>query len=226
MGHSALRTYVMGERAFTETANDDDLTRMCALVQDALRAGAIGFSTSRTHNHITADERPVASRVADWHEVRAIVNAMGELNAGIFEIAGETTGRDPRARARVFRSLEESRGRVACADHVRHVLGARCARSVAAVLRSGRRDRRGRRPHGDPGALARVERVVVVRRQHAVRQVGRVERHPLRCRSRSRRRSCAIRRSNARSSTSRRRRTKDRASSAPRRDRRIGTGSI
>ncbi len=96
MGHSALRTYVMGERAFTETANDADLARMCGLVQDALRAGAIGFSTSRTHNHITADERPVASRVADWREVRTIVNAMGELNAGIFEIAGETPGRDPR----------------------------------------------------------------------------------------------------------------------------------
>jgi N-acyl-D-aspartate/D-glutamate deacylase len=95
MGHSALRTYVMGERAFTDAANDDDLARMCGLVQDALRAGAIGFSTSRTHNHITADERPVASRVADWREVRAIVNAMGDLNAGIFEIAGETVGRDP-----------------------------------------------------------------------------------------------------------------------------------
>jgi N-acyl-D-aspartate/D-glutamate deacylase len=96
MGHSALRTYVMGERAFTEPANDADLARMCGLVQDALRAGAIGFSTSRTHNHITADERPVASRVADWREVRTLVNAMGELNAGIFEIAGETPGRDPR----------------------------------------------------------------------------------------------------------------------------------
>ncbi len=95
MGHSALRTYVMGERAFTEAANDDDLKKMCALTKDALKAGAIGFSTSRTHNHITADERPVASRVADWREVRAIVNAMGELNAGIFEIAGETVGRDP-----------------------------------------------------------------------------------------------------------------------------------
>ena len=95
MGHSALRTYVMGERAFSETANDDDLKRMRALVQEALKAGAIGFSTSRTHNHITADERPVASRVADWREVRSIVNAMGELNAGIFEIAGETVGRDP-----------------------------------------------------------------------------------------------------------------------------------
>ena len=107
MGHSALRTYVMGERAFTDTANDTDLARMCALVKDALNAGAIGFSTSRTHNHITADERPVASRVADWREVRAIVNAMGELNAGIFEIAGETPGRDPQRIREYFDRLRD-----------------------------------------------------------------------------------------------------------------------
>ena len=107
MGHSALRTYVMGERAFTETANDDDLKNMCALTKDALMAGAIGFSTSRTHNHITADERPVASRVADWREVRAIVNAMGELNAGIFEIAGETVGRDPERVREYFDRLKD-----------------------------------------------------------------------------------------------------------------------
>jgi N-acyl-D-amino-acid deacylase len=107
MGHSALRTYVMGERAFSETANDDDLKRMRALVQEALKAGAIGFSTSRTHNHITADERPVASRVADWREVRSIVNAMGELNAGIFEIAGETVGRDPQRVREYFDRLKD-----------------------------------------------------------------------------------------------------------------------
>jgi N-acyl-D-aspartate/D-glutamate deacylase len=106
LGHSALRTYVMGERAFSETANDADLQRMCTLVKEALQAGAIGFSTSRTHNHITADERPVASRVADWREVRALVNAMGELNAGIFEIAGETPGRDPQRIREYFDRLK------------------------------------------------------------------------------------------------------------------------
>ena len=95
IGHSAVRTHVMGERAFTDAASEDDLERMCDAVQEALQAGAIGFSTSRTPNHITADDRPVASRVAEWSEVRAIVNAMGDINAGVFEIAGETTGRDP-----------------------------------------------------------------------------------------------------------------------------------
>lgn len=95
IGHSALRTYVMRERAFTEQATDDELRRMRHEVQTAVRAGAIGFSTSRTYNHVTSDDRPVASRVADWDEVRSLVNAMGETGAGIFEIASETPGRRP-----------------------------------------------------------------------------------------------------------------------------------
>lgn len=93
IGHSALRTYVMGERAFTEQATGDELRRMAGVVTEAIRAGAIGFSTSRTFNHMTSDDRPVASRIADWSEVRALVNAMGELGAGIFEIANEAPGR-------------------------------------------------------------------------------------------------------------------------------------
>ena len=95
IGHSALRTHVMGERAFTEQATEDELAAMARAVKEAVAAGAIGFSTSRTPNHITADDRPVASRVAHWSEVEHIVNAMGETGKGIFEIAGESPGRDP-----------------------------------------------------------------------------------------------------------------------------------
>ena len=95
IGHSAVRTYVMGERAFTEPASAADLARMTALVQEAVRAGAMGFTTSRSPNHQTADHKPVASRVAAWDEVQAIVRAMGETGAGLFEIASERTGPDP-----------------------------------------------------------------------------------------------------------------------------------
>ena len=95
IGHSALRTYTMGERAFEEEANEDEVKHMQALVKEAMHAGAIGFSTSRTFNHTTADDRPVASRLANWEEVRAIVNAVGETGKGIFEIAGESPGRSP-----------------------------------------------------------------------------------------------------------------------------------
>jgi N-acyl-D-aspartate/D-glutamate deacylase len=95
MGHSALRTYVMGERAFSEQATPDDLERMQREVRDAIRAGAMGFTTSRTYNHQTPDGRPVASRLASWDEVRQLVGVMGAMNAGIFEIAGEDTLNKP-----------------------------------------------------------------------------------------------------------------------------------
>ncbi len=89
IGHSALRTYVMGERAFEKEASEDELAAMARELRDAIRAGAIGFTTSRSPSHETPDRRPVASRVASWDEVRRLVGVMGEMNAGIFEIAGE-----------------------------------------------------------------------------------------------------------------------------------------
>ena len=95
VGHSALRTYAMGERAFDQAASADDIAAMQRELANALRAGAMGFTTSRTRNHQTPDGRPVASRLADWQEVRALVGTLGELGAGIFEIANEDTGQDP-----------------------------------------------------------------------------------------------------------------------------------
>ncbi len=95
MGHSALRTYVMGERAFEQTASEDDLRAMEAELRSGLEAGAIGFTTSRSPSHETPDRRPVASRLANWDEVRRLVGVMGDLNAGIFELAGEAVDRDP-----------------------------------------------------------------------------------------------------------------------------------
>jgi N-acyl-D-aspartate/D-glutamate deacylase len=101
IGHSALRTWAMGERAFTEQATDDDLALMKGQLEAAIRAGAIGFSTSRSEHHETSDDRPVASRLAAWDEVVQLVNVMGDLGAGIFEgaDAGMNTS-DPDIRAR------------------------------------------------------------------------------------------------------------------------------
>ena len=95
IGHSALRTYVMGERAFDQKATEDDMRAMERELRDALRAGAMGFTTSRSPAHETPDERPVASRAATWDEVRRLVGVMGELGAGIFELAGEGVDREP-----------------------------------------------------------------------------------------------------------------------------------
>jgi len=89
VGHSALRTYVMGECAFEEEASEDDLAAMVRLVKESVQAGAMGFSTSRSPSHLTSDNRPVASRVAPFSEVQAIVRGMAELDAGIFQLAME-----------------------------------------------------------------------------------------------------------------------------------------
>jgi N-acyl-D-aspartate/D-glutamate deacylase len=93
IGHSAVRTWAMGERAFEEQASDDDMALMTRAVRDAMQAGAIGFTTSRTTNHETTDNRPVASRIASWAEVETLVGAMGEAGGGIFEIAQEPGAR-------------------------------------------------------------------------------------------------------------------------------------
>ena len=89
IGHSALRTHTMGERAFDQAASDDELETMVKTVQEAVKAGALGFSTSRSPSHQTSDDRPVASRAAPFEEVQAIVGGMGELNAGIFQLSME-----------------------------------------------------------------------------------------------------------------------------------------
>src|SRR5262249_1006344 len=89
IGHSALRTYVMGERAFTDAATDDDLAAMERELTAALRAGAVGFTTSRSDQDETSDDRPVASRLATWDEVRALVNLVGRESEAIFQLTSE-----------------------------------------------------------------------------------------------------------------------------------------
>ncbi len=92
IGHSALRMYVMGKRALSEPATEDDLARMAAAVREAIRAGAMGFSSSRSTTHVTPDDTPVASRIAEWSEVDRLVGAMGELGAGIFQVGPDISG--------------------------------------------------------------------------------------------------------------------------------------
>ncbi|MCW5746525.1 MAG: amidohydrolase family protein [Alphaproteobacteria bacterium] len=102
IGHSALRMYVMGRRAMEEKATDADIERMRALVREALQAGAMGFSTSRSPTHTAPGDVPVASRVAEWREVERIAAVLSEEDAGIFQVAPDTTSG---ARQRAFLDL-------------------------------------------------------------------------------------------------------------------------
>ena len=92
IGHSALRMYAMGDRALDREADEDDLRLMTHLVREALRAGAVGLSSSRANTHIRPDGEPVVSRIAAWSEIAHLVNAMGELNAGIFQVGPDVSG--------------------------------------------------------------------------------------------------------------------------------------
>jgi len=105
IGHSALRTWAMGDRAFTETASAEDLEKMDRELAAALDAGATGFSTSRSPHHETSDDRPVASRLADWNEVTRLVSTVGKRQ-GIFELALERTG-EPEVRANFWKRLQD-----------------------------------------------------------------------------------------------------------------------
>ena len=95
IGHSALRTHVMGERAFTDQANADDMSAMTEELQAAMRAGAVGISSSRSESHRTPAGKPVASRVGDWSEVTSLVQTMMDMGGGVFELARHMIYDDP-----------------------------------------------------------------------------------------------------------------------------------
>jgi N-acyl-D-amino-acid deacylase len=85
--HSPLRVYVMGQRALDrEPATDADLKRMQGLVEEAMAAGATGFSTSRTLVHRRADGEFIPSFRADAEELAAIAGAVGRSGHGIVQM--------------------------------------------------------------------------------------------------------------------------------------------
>src|ERR1043165_8392470 len=86
IGHCALRHYAMGERGLgEEPATDDDIAVMTDLVDEAMAAGALGFSTSRTLLHRVPDGRMVPGTWADERELFAIADVLGRHGTGVYE---------------------------------------------------------------------------------------------------------------------------------------------
>ena len=83
-GHSAIRTYVMGEAATQRAATDGEIAAMKHIVLDAMRAGTVGFSTSTSPAHNGEGGVPMPSRLAEEKELRALVGALGEAGCGVF----------------------------------------------------------------------------------------------------------------------------------------------
>lgn len=93
LGHSSIRTYVMGADAVERAANNDELAEMQTIVEDAMAAGAIGFATSTAPQHNGHNGIPMPSRMADDHELETLVTAMGKAGKGIFMLTkgGQTS---------------------------------------------------------------------------------------------------------------------------------------
>jgi N-acyl-D-aspartate/D-glutamate deacylase len=88
--HAALRYYVMGERgAAREPATADDLQRMADLTEQALRAGALGFSTSRTLLHKTARGEYVPNFGAAARELTAIGEGVRRAGRGVLQLLSD-----------------------------------------------------------------------------------------------------------------------------------------
>lgn len=85
--HSALRTYVMGERGIThDEATPEDIGQMVRLVREGLSAGALGFSTTRTLIHKYQQRKYPPGTFASPDEILGIARAMGEVGHGVFQM--------------------------------------------------------------------------------------------------------------------------------------------
>lgn len=85
--HAAVRVYVMGQRgADRESATPEDLHAMAALAREAIQAGALGFSTSRTFFHRSSDGKSTPSFEAAETELLALAGVLKDLNRGVMQL--------------------------------------------------------------------------------------------------------------------------------------------
>jgi N-acyl-D-aspartate/D-glutamate deacylase len=108
--HGALRIYVMGERGeHREEATEQDIFKMAALAREAMRDGALGFSTSRTLNHRTAEGNSTPSYGAAERELVGISMGMKQAGLGVLQAATDFPGGE--AEINIFRHMIEASGR-------------------------------------------------------------------------------------------------------------------
>ena len=95
MPHHALRVYVMGERAIRhEAATAEDIATMARLTEEALNAGAFGFTTSRTDQHKTMSGAMVPGRYSETDELIGIGRALGKTGTGAFGMISDFEDED------------------------------------------------------------------------------------------------------------------------------------
>ena len=91
LGHTPLRTYVMGEAATERAATDEEIEEMRTIVKQGMKDGALGFATSRAGTHVGYEGRPVPSRACEIEEIFRLAKAVGESGGGLI---AATAGKD------------------------------------------------------------------------------------------------------------------------------------
>ena len=92
MGHVAIRQFVMGDAASERAATPAEIEKMKIVLQEGVKAGAIGFSTNQNPVHMYADGRPIPSRLATNEEIIELACALGEINKGAVQISRGSLG--------------------------------------------------------------------------------------------------------------------------------------
>ena len=95
VGHSSVRTYVLGADATKRPATEAEIAEMRRIVLEAVRVGAIGFATSTAEQHNGEAGVPMPSRLADERELMALTGALGEAGRGVFMLTKGMTSTIP-----------------------------------------------------------------------------------------------------------------------------------
>jgi N-acyl-D-amino-acid deacylase len=86
IGHSSVRTFVMGADASRREATDAEIAQMAQIVREAMAAGAVGFASSTSPAHNGEGGLPMPSRLASDDEMMALIKAMGEAGKGVYMV--------------------------------------------------------------------------------------------------------------------------------------------
>ena len=108
--HAPVRVFAMGERAFDlQPAREEDSALMARIVAEGIRAGALGFSTSRSLNHKGSDGRTTPSWRAAEQELTAIARAVGQCGTGVLQAISDF--QDPEAEMEILGRMCRAGGR-------------------------------------------------------------------------------------------------------------------